>query len=102
MRMVYERCAGLDVHQQTVVACVRVAGDGGGVHQAVRTFGTTLAALTALRTWLAEQAVTHGAMESTGVSGKPVSNVLEAGGCTLLVEGAQLETGPMPLRVEPE
>lgn len=89
MRMLYERCAGLDVHQKTVGACVRVAGDWGGVRQEVRTFGTTLAALTALRTWLAEQAVTQVAMESTGVYWKPVYNVLEGEGCTLLVVNAQ-------------
>ena len=43
MEQVYERCCGLDVHKDTVVACLRVPGDGGRGHAEVRTFGTTYA-----------------------------------------------------------
>ncbi|MGH9226582.1 MAG: hypothetical protein ACRD2W_22990, partial [Acidimicrobiales bacterium] len=42
-----ERCCGLDVHKDTVVACVRTPGEGGRRHQEVRTFGTTTAQLLA-------------------------------------------------------
>ncbi len=71
MEVVHERCAGLDVHQHTVVACVRVAGDG-KVAQEVRTFDTTTQGLLALCDWIAEHGCTHAAMESTGVYWKPV------------------------------
>jgi len=75
MDIVHERCAGLDVHQKTVVACVRVAA--GTVTHEVRTFGTTTRELLALSDWLAGWGVTHVAMESTGVFWKPVWHVLE-------------------------
>ena len=51
MEVLYPRCAGLDVHQQTVVACARIAS-GSTVQQDVRTFGTTTADLLALADWL--------------------------------------------------
>ena len=47
MEVLYPRCAGLDVHQQTVVACARIAS-GSTVQQEVRTFGTTTGDLLAL------------------------------------------------------
>ena len=77
METVIERCAGLDVHKDTVVACVRVPAPGGGRHQVVETFGTTTTALLALRDWLAAHAVTTVGMESTGVYWKPIYYVLE-------------------------
>jgi transposase len=72
-----ERCAGLDVHKDTVVACVRVPARGGGREQFIQTFGTTTAQLLALRDWLVAQGVTRVGMESTGVYWKPVYYVLE-------------------------
>ena len=62
-----ERGCGLDVHRDTVAACVRVPGAKSDREQHVRTFGTTAAELLALRDWLEAHAVTHVAMESTGV-----------------------------------
>jgi transposase len=76
MEVIHEKCAGLDVHQQTVVACVRVA-HGGTVHREVRSFGTTTRELLALADWLTAAGCTHVAMESTGVYWKPVWHVLE-------------------------
>jgi transposase len=84
VRVVYERCCGLDVHKRTVVACVRTP-DG----QRTRTFGTMTAELLQLGDWLAEQRVTHVAMESTGVFWKPVYNLLEGLGLALLVVNAR-------------
>lgn len=52
MEQVIERCCGLDVHKVTVAACVRVPGPKGRRDQHVRTFGTTVAELLALRDWL--------------------------------------------------
>jgi hypothetical protein len=67
MERALERCAGLDVHKATIAACVRVPGPRGSRAQHVETFGTTAAALLALRDWLEAHGVTHVAMESTGV-----------------------------------
>jgi len=75
--VVVERCCGLDVHKDTVVACVRTPGRGGRRHQEVRTFGTMTADLLALRDWLVALGVTLVGMESTGVYWKPVFYVLE-------------------------
>src|SRR5437899_7164532 len=76
MDVVHPKCAGLDVHQQTVVACARV-GSGKTVTHAVRTFGSTTPELLALSDWLATHGCTHVAMESTGVYWKPVWQVLD-------------------------
>jgi transposase len=76
MEVLYARCAGLDVHRDTVVACVRVAMEG-KVSQEVRTFGATTRELMALSEWLTGFDVTHVAMEATGVYWRPVWHVLE-------------------------
>jgi len=86
MDVVYPRCAGLDVHQKTVVVCARVAA-GARVQREVHTFGTTTGELLALAEWLAARALTHVAMESTGVYWKPVWHVLE-GQCELVLANA--------------
>jgi transposase len=84
----YPVCAGLDVHKETVVACVRRADAAGKTRQEVRTFATMTGPLLELSDWLAAQGVTHVAMESTGVYWKPVWNILE-GQCELLLVNAQ-------------
>ena len=66
MEMMYPRCAGLDVHARTVVACVRVAA-GGTVTYAHRRVATDTQGLLALAAWLASFEVTHVALEATGV-----------------------------------
>ena len=76
MDVLHPKCAGLDVHQQTVVACART-GAGKAVTYDVRTFGTTTAELLALSDWLTAHGCTHVAMESSGVYWKPVWHVLE-------------------------
>lgn len=77
MEVLYPRCAGLDVHQANVVACVRIAVGARATHE-VRTFETTTRGLLALAQWLRELECTHVAMESTGVYWKPVWHVLES------------------------
>jgi transposase len=89
-----ERCAGLDVHRDTVAACVRVPGARGERAQHVRTFGTTAAELLLLRDWLQAHGVTDVAMESTGVYWKPVFYVLEADFTCLLVNAAHIKQVP--------
>jgi transposase len=87
MEVIHRRCAGLDVHKATVVACIRLVVDG-EVRREVRTFGTTTAALLALSTWLAENGVTHIAMEATGVYWKPVWHILSDGEFELVLANA--------------
>jgi transposase len=76
MQVVHPRCAGLDVHKDSVVACVRNA-EGARVECETRTFGTTTAELTRLGEWLKETRCTHAAMEATGVYWVPVWHILE-------------------------
>ena len=76
MEILYCRCAGLDVHQQSVVACARLV-EGRKVRQEVATFETTTKGLAVLRDWLRGHGCTHAAMESTGVYWKPVWQVLK-------------------------
>jgi len=83
MKVVYERCCGLDVHKKTVTACV-ITPEG----RETRTFGTTTGDLLQLADWLAARRVSHVAMESTGVYWKPVYNLLEGLEMTLLVVNA--------------
>jgi transposase len=84
MRVVHERCCGLDVHKRTVVACV-LSPDG----QQTRTFGTMTRDLLALGEWLQSLDVGHVAMESTGVFWQPIYNVLEDNGLDMLVANAR-------------
>jgi transposase len=87
MELLYLCCAGLDVHKQSVVACVRLAREGKVVTE-VRTFAATTAGLLALAEWLAENGVTHVAMEATGVYWRPVWQILSDGDFELLLANA--------------
>src|SRR5271157_2798002 len=77
MRVIIERCCGLDVHQETVVACLLIGAPGDRPTKEVRTFRTVTRDLEVLRDWLAAAGVTHVGMESTGVYWRPVYAVLE-------------------------
>jgi transposase len=87
MEVLYPRCAGLDVHKDTVVASARIAA-GRDVTVEVRTFPTTTAGLLALSAWLAERGCTHVAMEATGVYWRPVWHILSDGDFTLVPANA--------------
>ena len=78
MDIMYTRCAGLDVHKKTVVAC-RMRSDkrGKGDHE-TQTFGTKTGELLGLVDWLMQWDVSHVAMESTGEYWKPIYNLLES------------------------
>jgi transposase len=76
MELVHERAAGLDVHKDSVVACVRVMS-GGKVNRECRTFNTTTAGLEALREWLIACKCTVVAMEATGVYWMPIFKILD-------------------------
>ena len=87
MDVLYPRCAGIDVHKDTVVACVRVVANGAAKSD-VRTFDTTTPGLLALSAWLADSGCTHVAMEATGVYWKPVWHILADGDVTLILANA--------------
>ena len=76
MDQLYAKCAGLDVHKESVVACVRIVVDG-KARSDTKTFRTTTIELLALSDWLGGHACTHVAMEATGVYWKPVWHILE-------------------------
>jgi len=94
MHVLYPRCCGLDIHKKTVVACVVLTDPDGSDHRFVRTFGTMTADLLALGDWLDLHAVTHVAMESTGVLWRPVFTVLEEGRTLILVNAQHLQAVP--------
>src|SRR6516165_9093279 len=87
MEVLYPHCAGLDVHKDTVVACVRHMANG-SVRREVRSFKTTTKELLALSDWLVGEGCTHVAMEATGVYWKPVWHVLSDGDFTLVLANA--------------
>ena len=86
MQVLYPRCAGLDVHKDTVVACVRCVSEP--EHHETRSFATTTRGLLALGEWLVEHACSHVAMEATGIYWRPVWHVLE-GQAELVLANAQ-------------
>ncbi len=75
MEVLHPRCAGLDVHKDSVVACVRCVSSP--THREVRSFSTTTSDLIALGDWLTAHGCTHVAMEATGIYWKPVWHLLE-------------------------
>ena len=95
MDVVHPRCCGLDVHKQTVVACVLLSEPTGGPPQrTVRTFGTMTDELLALADWLAAEGITHVAMEATGSYWKPIWNLLESSFALLLANAQQIKAVP--------
>src|SRR5215470_6545648 len=102
MELMHRRCCGLDVHKETVVACLRLVSDGQATTE-VRTFQTTTADLLRLSKWLAENECTHVAMEATGVYWKRVWHILEevlvhTGVAPLLADGRP-RGWMLPLRI---
>lgn len=93
MEVHFERVCGLDVHRDSVSACVRAPGQGKR-QEIQQRFGTTTGDLLALRDWLKEYAVTHVAMEATGVLWKPVYYALEGELTLLLVNAAHVKNVP--------
>jgi transposase len=94
MNVLYERCCGLDIHKRTVMACLIVPGCDGQPVREVRQFGTMTDDLVRLADWLGAHEVTHVAMESTGVSWKPIWNLLEEQFALLLVNARHVKAVP--------
>src|SRR5262245_17458555 len=93
MEVLYPRCAGLDVHAGSVVACVRAAA-GSEVSYHHHTVPTTTQGLLALAGWLTEYGCTHVAMEATGVYWKPVWHVLENDFTLILANAMHIRSVP--------
>ena len=93
MEVIFARCAGLDVHKQTVVACVRIA-EGGAPRQEVQTFPTTTSGLLSLADWLESFGVRQVGMEATGVYWKPVWHILEGHFELVLANAAHVKNVP--------
>jgi transposase len=94
MDILYPRCAGLDVHKKTVVACCITRDGAGKPQQETRTFATMTRDLLLLLDWLEERQVTHVAMESTGEFWKPIYNILEGHFELLVVNARHIKNVP--------
>ena len=94
MEVILGCCAGLDIHKDSVEACVRRTSAGGKVEHEVRHWGTTTRELVEMSDWLSSLRVTHVAMESTGVCWKPIFNILEERFEILLADAHHLKNVP--------
>lgn len=93
MKVMHRRCAGLDVHKDEVVACVRVVKRSKATHE-VRRFATTTRGLLELADWVQASECSHVAMEATGVYWKPVWHVLEGHAELVLANAAHIKNVP--------
>jgi transposase len=94
MEVVFNRCCGLDVHKDTVAACVWIRDEAGKIAKEIKQFRTTTPDLLVLHDWLKAHEVTHVAMESTGVYWKPVYNLMEGDFTVILVNAAHMKAVP--------
>lgn len=75
MEEILDKCCGIDVHQESLTACI-MKGHGKGMYKEIREFSTFTDGIQTFGSWLKEHGVVHAAIESTGVYWKPVFNVL--------------------------
>jgi transposase len=94
MEVVHAHCCGLDIHKRLIVACTIVPGERGQPRKQIRMFGAMSDDLEQLSNWLAEQGITHVAMESTASYWKPIYNVLEERFALVLVNAQHLRAVP--------
>src|SRR5256884_1193533 len=94
MNIVYERCAGLDVHKRSVTACASTPDAKGQRHKERESERSMTADVLRLRQWLAARNVTHVAMESTGVYWQPIYSLLEGHFELLLVNAQHIKVVP--------
>lgn len=77
MKDILDCCCGLDIHKDTIVACLLKGPINQQPSSEVRTFTTLSHGIKELRDWLEIQNCKHVAMESTGIYWQPVYEVLE-------------------------
>lgn len=90
LEIIVEKGCGLDVHKETVTACIM----GNGIKKEIRTYSTMTNDLLRLKGWLQEEGITHVAMESTGVYWKPLFNILEDSFEVILVNARHVKNVP--------
>jgi len=90
MDVIIDKGCGLDVHKETVVACVM----GSGIKKEIRTFSAMTGDLLRLKGWLIDLGITHVAMESTGPYWKPVFNILEDSFEVILANARHIKNVP--------
>ncbi|MET0732524.1 MAG: IS110 family transposase [Casimicrobiaceae bacterium] len=93
MEVLYACCCGIDVHKESLVACLRVQ-EGRRRHTEIRSFGTTTTEILRLHAWLSESRCTHVAMESTGVYWQPAFNLLEGSFGIVLANAHHIKAVP--------
>ncbi len=94
MEILYERCAGVDVHKKNVKVCVASPGEGGQRQKETRTYSSMTQNVLEMRDWLKAQGCTHIAMEATGVYWRPIYNLLEGDFEILVVNAHHIKTVP--------
>lgn len=94
MQVIYPRCAGLDVHQKTVVVTAMLTQQDGTVQREQRTFSTMTVDLLVLDDWLRQRQIDVIALESTGVYWRPVYTILEEGRTVILVNARHMKAVP--------
>jgi transposase len=90
MDIIIDKGCGLDVHKETVVACVM----GSGIKKEIKTFDTMTGSLLRMKGWLTDLGITHVAMESTGPYWKPVFNILEDSFEVILANARHIKNVP--------
>jgi transposase len=90
MDIIIDKGCGLDVHKETVVACVM----GSGIKKEIRTFSAMTGDLLRMKGWLTDLGITHVAMESTGPYWKPVFNILEDSFEVILANARHIKNVP--------
>lgn len=94
MRVMHSRCAGLDVHKKTIVACALLGEPGSEPAVEKKVFGSSTGELLELSDWLKQLGVTHVAMESTGTYWKPVWAILDGDLDLTLCNAAHIKQVP--------
>jgi len=93
MEEIHERCCGLDVHRDSIAACVMI-GNGVRKRKEIRTFATFTQDIEELATWLKSLNIRHVAVESTGIYWKPIFNVFEGDFDVILVNPQHMKNVP--------
>ncbi|MGA9025812.1 MAG: IS110 family transposase [Steroidobacteraceae bacterium] len=87
MELMHHCVAGLDVHKNSVVACIRTMS-GNKPSRECKTFATTTDGLVSLLEWLRSSTISVAAMEATGVYWRPVWKILSDGEFELILANA--------------
>lgn len=93
MEEILDRCCGLDVHRDTITACVMI-GNGPKKCKEIKTFSTFTCHIEELAKWLKSFGIKHVAVESTGIYWKPIFNVFENDFDVILVNAQHVKNVP--------